>query len=44
MGKIERGEVRDSDISLLLGAGSSLGGARPKAVIFTSAGSAKAAT
>lgn len=30
----ERGEVRNSDISLLLGAGSSPGGARPKAVVF----------
>jgi len=32
--KYERGEIRDSDISLLLSAGSSPGGARPKAVVF----------
>lgn len=30
----ERGENRDSEIALLLGAGSSPGGARPKALIF----------
>lgn len=32
--KVERGEVQDSDIALLLSAGSSPGGARPKAVVL----------
>ena len=32
--KFEHGETRDSEISLLLGAGSSPGGARPKALVF----------
>jgi len=32
--KFERGEVQDSDITLLLSAGSSPGGARPKAVVL----------
>ncbi len=32
--KFERGEVRDSELSLLLCAGSSPGGARPKVVVF----------
>ncbi|MEI7879407.1 MAG: type II toxin-antitoxin system HipA family toxin [bacterium] len=32
--KFERGETRDSDITLLLSAGSSPGGARPKAVVW----------
>jgi len=30
----ERGETKESEISLLLGAGSSAGGARPKALVF----------
>ncbi len=33
----ERGEIRDTELSLLLGAGSSPGGARPKAVVFDEA-------
>lgn len=33
----ERGEIRDTDISLLLSAGSSPGGARPKAMVFDEA-------
>ena len=32
--KCERGELHDADIALLLSAGSSPGGARPKAVVF----------
>lgn len=32
--KYERGEIQDPELSLLLGAGSSPGGARPKVVIF----------
>lgn len=32
--KFERGESRDTEISLLLGAGTSPGGARPKALVF----------
>jgi serine/threonine-protein kinase HipA len=33
----ERGEIRDTDLALLLGAASSPGGARPKAVVFDEA-------
>lgn len=36
-GKYERGEVRDQDIPLLLSAGSSPGGARPKALVWDEA-------
>jgi len=32
--KFERGETRDTEIALLLGAGSSPGGARPKALVY----------
>jgi serine/threonine-protein kinase HipA len=32
--KFEQGETRDSEISMLLGAGSSPGGARPKALVY----------
>ncbi|MDR3579474.1 MAG: HipA N-terminal domain-containing protein [Oryzomonas sp.] len=33
--KFEQGETRDSEISMLLGAGSSPGGARPKALVYS---------
>lgn len=33
----ERGDIRDTELSLLLGAGSSPGGARPKAVVYDNA-------
>lgn len=35
--RFERGEIEDSELSLLFGAGSSPGGARPKAVVYDEA-------